>query len=73
MKPKPFPKVQLDSTRVYDHTVCIDYGWFMEQYNDAACKHGRGECETCGTSGRRDVLHQTIGGRGKIARLMKRL
>jgi len=34
-----------------------------------ACKHGRDECETCGTTNRRDVLHKTIGGKGVVGRL----
>ncbi len=33
------------------------------------CKHGRGECERCGTSRRRDAMHATRGGRGAVARI----
>jgi len=35
------------------------------------CKHGRGDCEECGTSDRRDALHRTKGGRGAVARLRR--
>ena len=35
------------------------------------CKHGRGACEECGTSDRRDALHRTKGGRGAVARLRR--
>lgn len=34
-----------------------------------ACKHGTHDCEICGTSSRRDVKHQTVGGKGLIARI----
>jgi len=33
------------------------------------CRHGRSECNRCGTSTRRDALHTTAGGRGLVARL----
>lgn len=36
-----------------------------------ACKHGRYECDACGTSDRRDAVHTTQGGAGKIARLRR--
>jgi hypothetical protein len=33
------------------------------------CKHGKGECEICGTSDQRDVRHSTLRGKGKVARI----
>lgn len=36
------------------------------------CKHGRGDCEDCGTTSRRDVVHTTRGGRGAVSRLRTR-
>lgn len=35
------------------------------------CKHGLGECETCGTTNRRDVIHSTRGGVGLVGKLRK--
>lgn len=40
--------------------------------NTAQCKHGLGDCETCGTTNRRDVLHTTEGGRGAVGKLVER-
>lgn len=37
-----------------------------------ACKHGLGECETCGTTVRRDSIHSTKDGTGKVGRLFKK-
>lgn len=34
-----------------------------------ACKHGVLDCQACGTTERRDVLHTTQGGRGVVGRL----
>ena len=34
-----------------------------------ACKHGRDQCERCGTSDRRDGRHATVGGKGLVARI----
>ena len=39
---------------------------------NTVCKHGVGECETCGTTATRDAIHTTVGGRGVVARLFKR-
>lgn len=36
------------------------------------CKHGKGSCEECGTTNRRDSVHTTEGGRGAIGRIAKR-
>ncbi len=36
------------------------------------CKHGAGECEECGTTDRRDVLHSTRGGVGSVGRLFRK-
>lgn len=36
------------------------------------CKHRPGDCERCGTTDRRDALHETIGGRGVVARIGRR-
>ena len=50
-------------------------GWCMlplsipEAVTNTACKHGVGECELCGTTGRRDQRHSTEGGVGVVGRL----
>lgn len=36
-----------------------------------ACKHGQYACERCGTSDRRDALHATSAGWGRVARLRR--
>lgn len=38
----------------------------------ALCKHGSGDCETCGTTERRETLHRTRGGKGVVGRLGRR-
>jgi hypothetical protein len=35
------------------------------------CKHGNADCDSCGTSERRDVRHRTVGGRGVVGRLRR--
>lgn len=37
-----------------------------------ACKHGLGECEACGTTVRRDLIHSTRCGTGKVGSLFKK-
>jgi hypothetical protein len=44
------------------------FDYHIEQ-NTTKCKHGLGDCEVCGTSNERDVLHTTIGGKGRIGNL----
>lgn len=45
---------------------------------DVTCRHrralgwSRGDCPRCGTTDRRDYPHRTRGGRGEVARLMRR-
>lgn len=36
------------------------------------CKHGKGSCETCGTTNRRDSVHTTEGGLGAVGKLRER-
>jgi hypothetical protein len=36
-----------------------------------ACKHGIYACEKCGTTDRRDTLHTTKNGRGRVARIKR--
>lgn len=36
------------------------------------CKHGDGDCESCGTTERRDVVHVTERGVGKVGRLTRK-
>lgn len=43
----------------------------LEVPPSTACKHGRLSCKVCGTSDRRDVVHTTWGGAGKVARLRR--
>jgi len=43
--------------------------WMPEDESRTACKHGRTECERCGTTDRRDVRHTTRNGRGVVASL----
>jgi hypothetical protein len=40
--------------------------------NTTTCKHKDGDCELCGTSNKRDVLHDTQGGVGKVGALIKK-
>jgi hypothetical protein len=40
--------------------------------DSTSCKHGKGPCETCGTTNKRDTLHKTGGGKGAVGRLFKR-
>jgi len=46
--------------------------WETPRLEPAICKHGKGSCEACGTTNRRDVAHTTEGGRGAVARLQNR-
>lgn len=43
----------------------------LEVPPSTACKHGRLSCEVCGTSDRRDAVHTTQGGAGKVACLRR--
>lgn len=36
------------------------------------CKHGKGSCEECGTSNRRDTVHTTESGLGAVGKLRTR-
>jgi len=40
--------------------------------NTTTCKHKDGDCELCGTSNRRDVLHDTVDGVGRVGALLKK-
>lgn len=44
--------------------------WYWIEEIKTRCKHGRGECERCGTSDSRDVIHKTVNGRGVVARAL---
>jgi hypothetical protein len=35
------------------------------------CKHVDGDCDECGTTGRRDAIHTTRGGRGVVAEKLR--
>lgn len=74
-KPKRFPVLPVEVPSrglTFMGPCCIPSEWDVKPLNHTECKHGEGECETCGTTDKRDVIHETIGGRGKIGRLMKR-
>jgi len=43
--------------------------WSDPEPSRTACKHGRADCDRCGTIGATDALHRTRGGRGAVARL----
>ena len=40
--------------------------------NSTSCKHKEGDCEVCGTSNKRDVIHETKQGVGKVSSLIKK-
>jgi hypothetical protein len=61
----PTPQFLLDQERNQTH---VGYGG-TEVPPRTACKHGKGECEVCGTSDLRDIKHTTKGGKGLVARL----
>jgi hypothetical protein len=44
---------------------------YVEPDPPKLCKHGRGSCEECGTTVRRDVQHTTEGGRGSVGKLRR--
>jgi hypothetical protein len=46
--------------------------WPTNRQSGAACKHGEGSCETCGTTDRREVVHTTEGGLGAVGKLRER-
>jgi hypothetical protein len=43
--------------------------WMETVDPKTACKHGKGDCDICGTTDRRDVIHKTQGGKGIVGRL----
>lgn len=46
--------------------------WMVEvRHTNPQCKHGRHDCNACGTHDERDYRHTTIGGRGAVARMTK--
>lgn len=49
-------------------------GEFMPEERDhtTRCKHGWGDCETCGTSDRMDVIHRARTPDKRTARRLKR-
>lgn len=47
--------------------------WMVEVVpTNPACKHGRHDCDRCGTHDERDHVHTTVGGRGSVGWLMRR-
>lgn len=40
--------------------------------HNTTCKHGAGDCASCGTTDRRDVIHKTRGGRGVVAERLRK-
>ena len=68
--PKPFPLPPTpEFLREHGAALDLDLG-LVEVPTATSCKHGRGGCEECGTTDRRDARHATKGGRGVVARLM---
>jgi len=65
VKPKPFPKLPQEP----DYGISFDV---PSPKPSTACKHGLGECEQCGTSERKDMLHTTTRGVGKVGKLFRR-
>ncbi|HZL93677.1 MAG TPA: hypothetical protein VFB99_08535 [Vicinamibacterales bacterium] len=46
--------------------------WMIEvPHTNPPCKHGRHDCDACGTHDERDFRHTTIGGRGVVARIRR--
>ncbi len=39
---------------------------------ETCCKHGHESCDRCGTSDVSDRIHSTVGGAGKVGRLLKK-
>ena len=72
MTQKRFPKVPPDPNEHVNgmFTNPPAPGLFFPE--STVCKHGLGECETCGTTDRRDVPHRTEGGVGKVGALRKK-
>jgi hypothetical protein len=61
MKPKPLlPPPPEVSEYVEDTHIGSFGGEILEDYT--VCKHGKGDCEKCGTTNKRDVVHTTRGG-----------
>jgi hypothetical protein len=50
----------------------LDRGYVPTWETHTKCRHGSTDCVRCGTSNRRDVIHSTVGGEGKVAKLRKR-
>lgn len=46
-------------------------GYDSPQPEVTVCKHGKGSCEACGTTNRRDVKHKTTGGKGVVGKLSR--
>ena len=46
--------------------------WCPVLSSNTRCKHGEQDCAVCGTSSRRDELHQTRNGLGSIAQVAAR-
>lgn len=52
-------------------TVSI-WDWVDVLTPTTRCKHGELDCPRCGTTSRRDVLHRTQGGLGKVGKLRRK-
>ena len=53
---------------------CLErpYVEVLPRVNGAQCKHGKGDCEECGATDRRDATHPTVDGAGVVGQLVKR-
>jgi hypothetical protein len=79
--PKPPPPAPQDGTFVDDvsEIPMVNRGpngaaptYNSPRIETTLCKHGKGSCEACGTSNRRDTVHTTKGGLGAVGKLRKR-
>ena len=68
----PHPPVIVDCFTGQVHGAGWNDWHMVELKPETCCKHGAGECETCGTTDRRDYKHKTVGGKGAVARIPAR-
>lgn len=68
---KSWPRVKCRRTDIFDDGMHITQYDRTSIPDNTLCKHGVGECETCGTTNTRDAIHTTVGGRGVVARIKR--